>query len=77
MKYLVILTKSRFVQEQLSKSFIGNADVDYAACGEATRAANNNGYGLIPPTFCDMGYLYCIVFYHESADVEPYRLVIA
>lgn len=77
MKSLVILTKSRIVQEQLVKSFIGNADVDYAACGEATRAANNNGYGLVPPAYCDQGYLYCIVFYHESADVEPYRFVIA
>ncbi len=37
MKYLVILTKSRFVREQLVDSFIGNADVDYAAYGEATR----------------------------------------
>ncbi len=45
MKYLVILTKSRFVAEQLVKSFIGigNGEVKYT----------------------------------ESADVEPYRLVIA
>lgn len=77
MKYLVILTKSRFVQEQLVKSFIGNADVNYAAYGEATSAENNNGYGLIPPAYCDLGYLYCIVIYHESADVKPYRFVIA
>ncbi len=77
MKYLVILTKSRFVQEQLVKSFIGNADVDCAAYGEATSAENNNGYGLIPPAYCDLGYLCCIVTYNESADVEPYRLVIA
>lgn len=77
MKYLVILTKSRFVQEQLVTSFIGNAGVNYAAYGEATSAENNNGYGLIPPAYCDQGYLYCIVIYHESADVEPYRFVIA
>ena len=77
MKTLVILTKSRIVQEQLVKSFIGNANVNYAASGEATSAANNNGYGLIPPVYCDTGYLYCIVIYNESAEVEPYRLVIA
>ena len=36
-KAISILTKSRFVREQLVDSFIGNADVDYAAYGEATR----------------------------------------
>lgn len=40
MKSLVILTKSRIVQEQLVKSFIGNADVNYAAYGEATQTNN-------------------------------------
>lgn len=86
MKYLVILTKSRFVAEQLVKSFVGVSGVKHATCGEATSPYNSNAsyglilptsYGLIPPEFCDKGYFHCIVTYTESADVEPYRLVIA
>ncbi len=78
MKYLVILTKSYFVAGQLAKSFKpGENGVTSTAHGAATTPKNNPAFGLIPPTYCDMGYYYCAVTYIESADVEPYRLVIA
>lgn len=78
MKYLVILTKSNFVAEQLAKSFkLGEGGVTSIAHGAATTSENNPAFGLIPPTYCDLGYYACEVAYIDSADVEPYRLVIA
>ena len=78
MKYLVILTKSYFVAEQLAKSFeLGEDGVTCTAYGAATTSVNNPAFGLVPPMYCDRGYYVCEVTYHESADVEPYRLVIA
>ena len=78
MKYLVILTKSPLVVDQLTKSFkLGEDGVTRTDHGAATSSNNDAAYGLIPPTYCDLGYYYCAVTYIESADVEPYRLVIA
>lgn len=78
MKYLVILTKSPLVVDQLAKSFKPGEDgVTCVAHGRATTSENNPAFGLIPPVYCDLGYYVCEVTYIESADVEPYRLVIA
>lgn len=78
LKYLVILTKIYFVAEQLAKSFkLGEDGVTRVAHGQATTSENNPTFGLILPTYCDRDYFYVAVTYIESADVEPYRLVIA
>lgn len=73
MKYLVILTKSYSVAFWLAKSFKPGND----GVMRVTYGAANSFENLIPPTYCDLGYFYCAVTYIESADVEPYRLVIA
>ena len=77
MKYIVILTKSPLVADQLTKSYTaGRNGIAKISFGKAT-SDRNLQYRLIPPTYCDLGYYYCAVTYIESADVEPYRLVIA
>ena len=73
LKYLVILTKSCSVAYWLAKSFKPGKD----GVTRVTYGAANSPEDLIPPTYCDLGYFYCTVTYIESADVEPYRLVIA
>ena len=73
LKYLVILTKSYFVAFWLAESFKDGKD----GVTRVTYGAANSSEDLIPPTYCDLGYFYCAVTYIESADVEPYRLVIA
>lgn len=76
MKYLVILTKNRFVADQLQKSFeLGKNGVVSTSVGAALSL--NGAYDFIPATYIDMGYYYCCVNYIEAADVEPYRLIFA
>lgn len=73
LKYLVILTKSYAVAGWLAKSFKPGKD----GVTRVTYGAANSPEDLIPPTYCDLDYFYVAVTYIESADVEPYRLVIA
>mgnify|MGYP006983606424 CR=1 FL=1 len=73
MKYLVILTKSYSVAFWLAKSFEPGKDGVTCVTYGGTYGSEN----LIPPAYCGLGYFYCAVTYIESADVEPYRLVIA
>lgn len=73
MKYLVILTKSYAVAGWLAQSF--KPGKDGVTC--VNYGGTNGSEDLVPPTYCGRGYYYCAVTYVESADVEPYRLVIA
>ena len=77
MKNLIILTKSRYVADQLSKSYrCGENGVSRIVVAPAVACRKTSELG-IPSEYINDGYCYCLVEYKENADDEPYSFIVA
>ena len=76
-KYLIILTKSRFVADQLRLSFKPGEDGVVSVASGSNECTSRNWRELIPPIYRTAKYYHCAVTYIESADLDPYRIVVA